>query len=245
MSEPTIDVMPSEDYGVDKRFLKLPNNEILFKPPFTMACIGAIGAGKTSFAWTLFNKLYKNYYDEFIVISGTADSKDTWEKVNQRSVLFLNDFDDEAMRDYISDLEKTQEERKAKGKFPLRVCLLLDDIIFQGYNRNRVGVLENLLMTCRHYNITVCLLLQHTKMISAAMRNQIFVFCVFRLTAVDLEKFAEEHSNLLTQKEFKEMYNDIQKKGPHEYLIVNYKKDMNNRFSHRFTTPIDISQYKV
>jgi hypothetical protein len=243
--EPEIDVMPSENYGVDKRFLKLPNNEILFKPCYTMACIGAIGAGKTSFAYTLMNKLYKNYFDELVIVSGTIDSKKTWENVNQRLVLFLDNFDDEAMMDYIKDLEKTQEERKEKGKYPLRVCLLLDDIVFEGFNRNRVGTLEKLLMTCRHYNITVILLLQHTKMISAAMRNQIFHWVVFRLTAVDLDKFAEEHSNLLTQKEFKEMYNDIQKKGKHEFLVVDYKKDMNNRFSHRFTTPIDISQYKV
>ena len=243
--EPEIEIMPSENYGEDKRFLKLPNHEILFKPPFTMACVGSIGAGKTSFAWTLINKLYKNYFSEFIVVSGTIDSKDAWEKVNQKTVLFLNDFDDEAMMDYIRDLEKTQEERKANGKSRIRSCLLLDDIIFDGFSARRVGTLEKLLMTCRHYNISVILLLQHTKMISAAMRNQIFYWIVFRLTALDLEKFATEHSNLLTKDEFKEMYNDIQKKGKHEFLIVDYKKDMINRFSHRFTTPIDISQYKV
>lgn len=243
MVEPKIEIMPSEDYGIDKRFLKLPDNEILFKPPFTMACVACIGGGKTSFAYTLMNKLYKNYFDELVVISGTIDSKATWEKVNQRTVLFLNAFDDDAMMEYIKDLEKTQEERKEKGKFPLRVCILLDDIVFEGFNRNRVGTLEKLLMVTRHYNITVILLLQHTKMISAAMRNQIFHWIVFRLTAVDLEKFAEEHSNLLNQKQFKEMYNDIQKKGKHEFLIVDYKKDMLSRFSHRFTTPINISEY--
>ena len=243
MTEPKIEIMPSEEYGVDKRFLKLPDNEILFKPPFTMCCVGSIGTGKSSFAYTLMNKLYKNYFDEFVVICGTIDSKATWEKVNQRTVLFLNAFDDDAMMEYIKDLEKVQEERKEKGKFPLRVCLLLDDIVFEGFNRNRVGTLEKLLMVTRHYNITVVLLLQHTKMISAAMRNQIFHWIVFRLTAVDLEKFAVEHSNLLNQKQFIEMYNDIQKKGKHEFLIVDYKKDMMNRFSHRFTTPINISEY--
>jgi hypothetical protein len=241
--EPEIEIMPSEDYGIDKRFLKLPNHEILFKPPFTMAVTGSIGSGKSSFIYTLINKLYKNYFDELVVVSGSIDGQKTWENINQRLVLFLNDFDDEAMMDYFKDLEKTQEERKAKGKFPLRVCVLLDDIIF--HNKNRIGTLEKLLMVCRHWGVTVCLLLQHTKMISAAMRNQIYFWIVFRLTAVDLEKFAEEHSNLLTKDEFKEMYNDIQKKGKHEFLIVDYKKDMMNRFSHRFTTPIDISQYKV
>ena len=243
MTEPKIEIMPSEEYGVDKRFLKLPDNEILFKPPFTMCCVGSIGTGKSSFAYTLMNKLYKNYFDEFVVICGTIDSKATWEKINQRTVLFLNAFDDDAMMEYIKDLEKTQEERKEKGKFPLRVCILLDDIVFEGFNRNRVGTLEKLLMVTRHYNITVILLLQHTKMISAAMRNQIFYWIVFRLTAVDLEKFAVEHSNLLNQKQFINMYNDVQMKGKHEFLIVDYKKPIQDRFSHRFTTPINISEY--
>ena len=243
MTEPKIEIMPSEEYGVDKRFLKLPDNEILFKPPFTMCCVGSIGTGKSSFAYTLMNKLYKNYFDEFVVICGTIDSKATWEKINQRTVLFLNAFDDDAMMEYIKDLEKVQEERKEKGKFPLRVCLLLDDIVFEGFNRNRVGTLEKLLMVTRHYNITVILLLQHTKMISAAMRNQIFYWIVFRLTAVDLEKFAVEHSNLLNQKQFINMYNDVQMKGKHEFLIVDYKKPIQDRFSHRFTTPINISEY--
>jgi hypothetical protein len=245
MTEPEIEIMPSEELGEDKRFKKLPNYEILFKPPFTMCILGGIGAGKTSFAWSMMNKMYKNYFDELVVVSGTIDSKKTWEGVNQRLVLYLDNFDDDAMMDYIKELEKTQEERKAKGKFPLRCALLLDDIVFEGFNRNRVGTLEKLLMTCRHYNISVVLLLQHTKMISAAMRAQIFHFIVFRLSALDLEKFSIEHSNLLNNNEFKEMYYDIQKQGKHEFLIVDYKKTMENRFSHRFTKPIDISLYKT
>jgi hypothetical protein len=242
--EPEIEIMPSEELGEDKRFKKLPNHEILPKPCFTMAIVGSIGAGKTSFAYTLMNKLYKNYFDELVVVSGTIDSKATWEKVNQRLVLYLDNFDDDAMMDYIKTLEKTQEERKAKGKYPLRCCLLLDDIIFEGFNRNRVGTLEKLLMCCRHYNITVILLLQHTKMISAAMRNQIFYWVVFRLTALDLEKFSIEHSNLLNNNEFKEMYHDIQKQGKHEFLIVDYKREMESRFRHRFTKTIDLDKYK-
>lgn len=126
MTEPTIDVIPSENWGVDKRFEKLPDKDILLQSPFTMGILGGIGAGKTSFAYTLMNKLYKNYFDELVIICGTIDSKDAWEKVNQRTVLFLDDFDDDAIWDYVKQTEKYKEECKAKGKYPPRCCILMD-----------------------------------------------------------------------------------------------------------------------
>ena len=245
MTEPIIDVIQSENWGPDKRFEKLPYKDILLQSPFTMGILGGIGAGKTSFAYTLINKLYKNYFDELIVICGTIDSKDAWEKVNQRNVLFVDAFDDDIVWDYVKQIEKDKEERRAKGKYPLRCCILMDDMVFDGYSKNRAVTLERLIRTCRHYNISLILLIQNTKMISSDMRGQIFQWFVFRLSELDLEKFAEEHANSLNIKQFKNMYNDIQKQGKHEFLLVDYKKDFENRFSHRFTTPIDISKYKV
>jgi hypothetical protein len=114
----------------------------------------------------------------------------------------------------------------------------------EGFNKHRIGTLENLIMTCRHYNITIVLALQHSKQVSSAMRNQIFYWIIFRLTQNDLDKIAMEHSNLLSTDQFINMYNDIQKQGKHEFLIVDYKKDIQNRFSHRFTNQINIEDYR-
>ena len=44
MAEPSIAPIPSEDIGEDKRFKKLPHHDVLMKPPFTCAVLGAIGA---------------------------------------------------------------------------------------------------------------------------------------------------------------------------------------------------------
>jgi hypothetical protein len=241
--EPLIDVFPSEIKKADKRFLKLANNDILFKPPFTMACIGAIGSGKTSFVYTLINKLYKNYWDEVIVICGTLDSKKSWENINQRSILFLDVFDDDAIMEYVKEIEQEQLKREEDGKAPLRILMVLDDIVMEGINARRVGTLEKLTMTCRHYNISIILALQHSKQISAAMRNQIFHWIIFRLTANDLHKIAEEHGQLLNKDQFIKMYNDVQMNGKHEFLIIDYKKDIPNRFSHRFTKTINQLDY--
>lgn len=241
--EPVIEPIPSELLPEDKRFKKLKNSEILFAPPFTMAAIGAIGAGKTSFVYTLIDKLYKNYFDEVIVICATLDSKSAWENVHQRNVLFLNVFDDAAFMDYIHEIGREQEERKEKGKFPLRVAVILDDLVMEGFNKNRAGTLEDLLMTCRHYFISVLFCLQHSKQISPAMRNQIFYWVLFRLTANDLNKIAEEHGNLLNKDQFIHLYNEYQSKGKHEFIIINYKRPIKERFQHRFTHVIKLDKY--
>jgi len=241
--EPEIRPIPSEDIGEDKRFLKLKHHEILFKPPFTCATIGSIGTGKSSFAYSLVNDLYSNYFDEVVVLCSTVDSKSSWENVKQKRVVFLDQYDETSFHTYIKQLEEDQEARKKKGKFPIRVLLVMDDIVFENFNKNKSGVLERLMMTCRHYFVSILLMLQHSKQISPAMRNQIMFWVLFRLTTNDLKKVSSEHGNLLTNDEFEHMYHDVQQKGKHEFLIINYKKPMNERFSHRFTQTIDQSKY--
>ena len=242
--EPVISPIPSEDIGIDKRFLKLKHHDVLMKPPFTCAVIGAISAGKTSFGYTAMNDLYANYFDEVVVICGTIDSKDSWEKIKQRNVVFLNSFHDEAFQEYLHDIEKVQEERKEKGKYPLRIALILDDIVFEGMNKHRQGLIDKLFMTCRHFNISIIIMLQHSKQISAGMRNQIMYWILFRVTANDLEKISSEHGNLLNDKQFQNMYNDIQKKGKYEFIMIDYKSPLETRFRHRFYTIIDQEKYK-
>ena len=241
--EPTINPIPSEALPEDKRFLKLRHKDVLFKPPFTCACIGSIGTGKSSFAYSLVHDLYASYFDEVIVLCQTIDSKSSWENVKQKKVVFLNTYDEDSFQTYIKQLEEDQEARKKKGKFPIRVLLVMDDIVFENFNKNKSGVLERLMMTCRHYFVSILLMLQHSKQISPAMRNQIMYWVLFRLTTNDLKKVSMEHGNLLSNDEFEKMYHDVQQKGPHEFLIINYKKPMNERFSHRFTSVIDQSKY--
>ena len=234
-SEPEIAPIPSELLPEDKRFMKLKHHKVLFKPPFTAVTIGAIGSGKSSFGYSLLDKHYANYFDEVVVLSGTIDSKPSWEKIKQKKVVFLDAFDEQAFHKYIKQLEEDQEERKEKGKFPIRVCLVMDDIVFDGFNKNRAGMLEKLMMTCRHYFISIIMMLQHSKQISPAMRNQIMYWILFRMTANDVEKIANEHGNFLNADQFKDMYKNVMEQGKHEFMIIDYKAPMDERFRHRFT----------
>ena len=240
--EPIIKPIPSELLPPDKRFMTLKNNKVLFKPPFTCAVVGAICAGKSSFADSLLNDHYKNYFDELIVLCGTIDSKSSWENINQKKVVFLNALDEPSFQEYLQQLEEDQEERKAKGKFPIRVLLVLDDCIFDNFNKNK-GVIEKLFMTCRHYFISIILCLQHSKMILPSIRNQIFYWVLFRLTSNDQKKIAIEHSNLLSTDQFEHMYTDVMMQGKHEFLVIDYKEPLETRFKHRFTKTIDLEDY--
>ena len=242
--EPIIKPIPSEILPPDKRFLKLKNNKVLFAPPFTCAVVGAICAGKSSFAYSLLNDHYKNYFDELIVLCGTIDSKSSWENINQKKVIFLNALDEPSFQEYLQQLEEDQEERKAKGKFPIRVCLVMDDIIFDGLNKNKAGVIEKLFYACRHYFISIILLLQQSKQVSPGIRNQIMAWVLYRMTANDQKKVSVEHSNLLTTDQFENMYNDVMKQGKHEFLIIDYKAPIEDRFRHKFSNVIDIAKYQ-
>jgi hypothetical protein len=179
-----------------------------------------------------------------VVLCGTIDSKPSWEGMKQKKIVFLNAFDESDFKNYISQLEADQEERKAKGKFPIRVCLVMDDIVFDGFNKHRAGMLEKLMMTCRHYFISIIMMLQHTKQVSPAMRNQIMYWVLFRLTANDVRKVANEHGNFLNDDEFMAMYQNIMSKGKHEFLIIDYKAPMEERFRHRFTKILKLSTDK-
>ena len=114
--EPEIRPIPSEDIGIDKRFLKLKHSDVLMKPPFVCAIIGGAGSGKTSFGYTALNDLYAKYYDEVVVISGTYEGQEHWENVNQKNVVFLKSFNDEAYKEYLEGIVEENEKRKKKGK---------------------------------------------------------------------------------------------------------------------------------
>ena len=53
--------IPSEERPPDGRFDKLPHNELLVKPPFTMVITGSIGSGKSSIF--IYKRIYTCIFD--------------------------------------------------------------------------------------------------------------------------------------------------------------------------------------
>ena len=242
MEEPKLKPIPSENHGVDKKFLKLPHHKILFKPPFTLHVEGMIGSGKTTFAWSLLKKHYKNYFDEVVVYCGTLDSKHHWEKLPYKNVVVLNEWNPEEFDKYITQLETDQEERKEEGKRMLNVMILFDDMAAQGLAKTHAGKnspLEHLMLVCRHLNVSVAILTQDSKIcMKPAMRNNCFFHVLYRVQRNDIEKIAKEHSGDMTPEEFIRLYYRVMDLKPYNFLIIDYKAKPSKRFRMGFTKVI-------
>jgi len=237
--EPDIKPIPSEDHGVDKKFLRLPHHKILFKPPFTCHVEGMIGSGKTSWAYSMLKKHYKNYFDEVVVYCGTMDSKQHWEELPHKNVVVLHEWNPKEFDDYIKQLEIDQEKRKEKGKRMLNVCLLFDDMASEGLNKHSAGKhspLERLMLICRHLNCSVIILTQDSKIcMNPAMRNNCFYHVLYRVQKNDIEKIAKEHAGDLSIDEFLRLYYSIIDSAPYQFMIIDYKAPVSKRFRHGFT----------
>jgi len=235
--------IPSELGPPDKRFEKLEYHNNLPKPPFNLVVAGSPGSGKSSFAYTLVNTWFKKYFDEFVAFVQTKDSHDVWEKVKQRGI-FVGEYTPEKFQQYLTDLEKTQLERKKKGKFPLRVCILFDDYASKNLTSVRAdNPLTNLALNHRHLNISIVFATQKIKTcLTPVYRNSLSHLAIFRIPKRDVMAVAEDFSEpSLTPKEFADLfYPHIQEKN--EYLWINMKKDPYNRFALRIDRPVRIDK---
>lgn len=234
MNEPEIKPIPSEDHGIDKKFLKLPHHKLLFKPPFTCSVNGSIGSGKTSWAYSMLNKHYAKYFDEVIIYCGTKDSVQFWEKLPHKNVAVLHEWNPKEFDEYIRQLESDQEKRKEDNKRMLNVCILFDDMASEGLQKHiggRHSPLEKLMLVCRHLNCSIIILTQDYKICqNPAMRNNSMYTILYRVQRNDIEKIAKNHCGELTPEQFIKMYYSVIDSSPYQYLLIDYKDKPENRF---------------
>ena len=186
----------------------------------------------------------KSVFDEMAIWLGTMDAIETFKALPCKNIVVLNDYDDVQFEEYLNDLQKHQMERLEKGKPPLNILLAYDDYCGEGLTKRRNGkssTLERLMLKSRHeYNATVMFCAQHYKnngICVPAVRNNVNYWIMYQLARNDVEKVAEEHSGKYTPDQFIHMYEETQKK-PHQFMMISYKKPMNERFTFGFTTPL-------
>lgn len=236
-------MMPSEKRPVDKRLLKLPNNEYL-PSPVNGSCLvlGSAGRGKTSWIWSFFSKFFPNYFDEVIIFCATKDSADTWAKMPQRHVVVLHHYSDEILDAYIKDLQEEQLKRQAEGKFPLRCCVMLDDMAGSKItNISKPTSVDRLALNCRHYNIFLMISSQRFRLISNTMRQNTHYVVLYKMNKADMEKVAEEFSDPLPEDQFLKIANDICD-VPYNYLFIDLRAKPEDRFREQMDNILPIKQ---
>jgi len=240
MSLETVPI-PSESRPIDKRFNKLKHHELLPSPcGSVILAMGSTGSGKSSFIWSLLNNWMKNYFDEIVIFTGTADSVATWEKLNQRNVVVLNGYDDIVFREYLNDLEKEQLQRRIDGKYERRVCVLFDDMVADGISRStKPTALDRLCLTSRHLHVMTIIASQKFRgLISPALRNNIHWLVLYRLPKSDLLAVGEEYGEPLDAAGFAALADTVLSRKKHNYIVIKTRNLSSNKFWETINSPI-------
>jgi hypothetical protein len=230
-----MEMMPSEKRPEDKRFAKLAFKDKVPKPPFTMLIVAPIGMGKSSMIYSMLNKWYGNYIDELVVYNGTKDSNKAWLDLPAKEVILLNEWDEGEFFAYVKALEDDQLSRINNGKPPLNVFIVFDDMITDSiFSRGRSTALDQFIIKIRHIPASLIMSTQSYKLVSTTARRNMTQLAILPVNEDEIQKISEEHSGLMTRDAFIKMYKDIMPKRPRNFLVIDYRDELQNRFKERF-----------
>lgn len=252
------EVVPAEDKPKDKRLDKV-EAKFLPKLPATFYVLGSCGSGKSSILWTLLTKGYvyqskkgkpKSVFDEALIYLGTLDARDSFEKLPIKNKLVLQEYDPESFEQYQNDLKANQMERLEKNKPAMNTLLVFDDFVGAGLMKkprpNVAPPVEKLALTSRHEtNTTIffCSQVYKNSGFSApSVRNNITVFIVSKMSRQELMKIAEELSEDYEPDEWLHHYDIIMAKEPYNFVVLDRRRPIGDRWSIKFHTAFPTSK---
>jgi len=230
------EMIPSEARPEDKRFFALPHAKTIPKPPFTMLIVAPIGQGKSSMIYSMLNKWYGKYFDELIIYNGTKDSNEAWLNLPAKEVVLLNDWNEADFFEYIKALEDSQLKRIQAGKPPRNIGIVFDDMITDHiFSRGRSTALDQFVIKIRHIPASLIMSTQSYKLVSTTSRRNMTHIAILPVNEDEITKIAEEHSGLMKKDEFIKMYKQVVTKKERNYLVIDYRDIIPNRFKEKFT----------
>lgn len=229
------EMIPSEARPKDTRFFNLPHSKMIPKPPFTMLICAPIGQGKSSMVYSMLNKWYGKYFDELVVYNGTKDSNDAWLNLPPKEVILLNDWDEADFFQYVTMLEDSQLRRIQDNKPVKNVCIVFDDMVTDRiFSRGRSTALDQFIIKIRHIPASIIMTTQSYKLISTTSRRNMTHLAILPVNEDEINKIAEEHSGLMGKEEFIKMYKQVVTKKERNYLVIDYRDAIPNRFKEKF-----------
>ena len=236
---------PKRDALIEDMKKRGEDSSLLPITPATVIAYGRIGGGKSSIMYSWLKNMFPKYYDEVLIFCGSSDSKTAFEGLPQKKIVFMTEYDNEAFTNYIEKLKADQIERMEKKERPLNIFIGFDDVVFAEAmsSKGKSTMAERVILICRHeLNATVFICVQHSKQLSAPMRNNTLYNVILPLQKNDLAKVAEEHAGHLSTEEFMRMYYSVMAKGKHEFIVVDYKAPEDRRFRHKWDKIIVFSK---
>ncbi len=244
--------IPSENKPQDKRIGKI-RYENMPSLPVTNVILGRVGSGKSSCLYSLLTEGYvygknkKSLFDEMIFYIGNKESNSALEKIKCKNKCIIHEFDNDTFEEYLENLKQHQLERLEKGKHPLQIAVVFDDMAGVSLLKKQKGksysVLERLLLTSRHEaHCSIFFLSQVYKsggFTSPLCRNNVMSWTIYSMSKPEMEKIAEDHSQQYSPKEFIAMYNKVMEK-PYNFMTIDYRRPLNERIWERYSNPMTL-----
>lgn len=224
-----------EDTKLNKICPELP------KPIFRWIIAGSSGSGKTNLIKNiLFDKTfgYNRYFDEIYVFSGSKDDLEEYlgyaSRLNMsHKMKFYQKFDDEGIKGICDEVET--ENNSFRIRNPTRVLFVLDDQITNGISKvSKMNVIDEIFIRGRHSHISCIISTQKYVALNQNIRklNASAITVFSETNSSDIKQIAEDHADLMDQKELMELFKQNLKQK-YSFITIDTKREYKERILDR------------
>jgi len=212
--------------------------------PFAWIVCGAVGSGKSSLLYSMINNKdgwFKNYFDKIVVFLSTIDSNKTWESIPNTEV--VNEYDPTFLAGYYKMIQEQQQKLRDKKRRLHNYLFCFDDMVTQNIvSHHKISIIDHIFQTYRHENVSIIINTQSYKQLNKTTRSlNCSGMFVLKVNKQEIQEIAAEHSGLLDDEEFIDMYHKVMKE-PRGYLFIDYKAQLEKRFRNTINYPIQIQE---
>ena len=140
-------------------------------------------------------------------------------------------------------IQDQQQLLRDKRKRIHNYLFVFDDMITQGIvSHHRISVIDHIFQTYRHANVSIVICSQMYHQLNKTTRSlNLSALVVLKVNKKEIEEVAKEHSGLLSEEEFVNMYHKVmeEKRG---YLFIDYKAGLRERFRDTINEVIQLSE---
>lgn len=215
------------DFNYNSILKKLDNTYNSSKDPLLLqnnACVyiisGRKGVGKTTLITNLLQskRAYKKRFENIFLISPTARTDKKLSKLVEEleeDGKFNDMFSEELVENILEQIKADNEENERKNKS----CIILDDCVLD-ISKKRSSILNKLVITARHNNITLIILTQKYNAVPTIIRSNTDLISFFNsLNKKEIETLIDDIN--IDKDIFKDIYNVTCMEGGHNFLHIN------------------------
>jgi KaiC/GvpD/RAD55 family RecA-like ATPase len=214
------------DKVIDPKLEEIPAIKQCFSKSFTTLVSGGCGSGKTTFVIQTIKGVFKNCFEEIILIipENSFDSFSEKDKLYFRKYLpeenIIHEFDIEVLNEVYGKLEENSSNRN-------NTLIIIDDFADRLKDKQTEKILSKIFLKNRHLRTSVMILTQNYFMVPKKIREISNNLVMFNTNKSQNEKMFEEQFDL-KHKQFNELMELLP--TTHDYLLLNlkYKKIYHN-----------------